>query len=246
MTTEAGMAGSPMRAALLPLERALLQHHGGWPRQRVRVLVDDGTEHAVPAALFFRSGRSRLAVDRAALRLCRGRVLDVGAGAGALALPLQEAGHEVTALELLPGAARILRDRGVRDVRQGNLWTFRWERPYDTVLALMNGTAPAGTLAGLPGLLDALACPLAPGGQLLVDSTDLRGRGERGRARRPDGRYVGELQYQLEHDGERGPPFPQLFVDPEQLAVAAAASGLAAAMVWSGRGGSYLVRMTRV
>ena len=121
MTTEAGMAGSPMRAALLPLERALLQHHGGWPRQRVRVFVDDGTEHTVPAALFFRSGRSRLAVDRAALRLCRGRVLDVGAGAGALALPLQEAGHEVTALKLLPGAARILRDRGVRDVRQGNL-----------------------------------------------------------------------------------------------------------------------------
>ena len=35
--------------------------------------------------------------------------------------------------------------RGVRDVRVGDLWTFDAERPYDTVLALMNGTATAAS-----------------------------------------------------------------------------------------------------
>ena len=131
----------------------------------VHVSIDDGTEQELPGA---------------ALALCRGRVLDVGAGVGALALPLQAAGHEVTALELLPGAVRVMRARGVRDARTGDLWTFEPDRGYDTVLALMNGAAAAGTVAGLIPLLAALAHSLAPHGQLLLDSTDLRGRGGRG------------------------------------------------------------------
>jgi SAM-dependent methyltransferase len=236
-----------MRTALAPLERALLRHHAGASAELVEVLVDDGTEHALPAALFFRGEGDRLEVDHAALALCRGRVLDAGACVGALALPLQAAGHDVTALELLPGAVEVMRARGVRDARLGDLWSFAPERGYDTVLALMNGAAAAGTMAGLIPLLAALARPLAVGGQLLIDSTDLRGRGGRGRARRRDGRYVGELQYQLSYQGERGPPFPQLFVDSERLSEAAAAVGLNAEVVWKGSNpeGAYLARLSR-
>jgi SAM-dependent methyltransferase len=240
------MSGSDARAALRPLERALLRHLAGSLDEVVAVRVDDGSSHGLPIALFFRGEEDRLEVDDVALALCRGRVLDVGACAGALTLPLQAAGHEVTALELLPGAVEVMRARGVRDARVGDLWTFQAERPFDTVLALMNGTAAAGTMAGLIPLLGALARPLAPGGQLLIDSTDLRGRSGRGRARRRDGRYVGELQYQLEYGGERGHPFPQLFVDAERLAEAGGVVGLDAEVVWQGRrpAGAYLARLT--
>ena len=209
----------------------------------VCVVMDDGGEQELPVTLFFRAGSDLLPADRAALALCRGRVLDVGAGAGALALPLQAAGHEVTALEVLPGAAAVLSARGVLDVRLGDLWAFRPDLPYDTVLALMNGTAAAGTLAGLVPLLGTLSGFLAEGGQVLLDSTDPR---EGGRpTERPDGRYVGEFQYQLEHKGERGPPFPQLFVDPERLAYAAAVAGLVAETVWRGEEGEFLARLVR-
>jgi SAM-dependent methyltransferase len=209
------------------------------------VHTDAGEVQRMPVALFFRSGARLRPIDRRALALCRGRVLDVGAGAGSTALALQSAGLEVTALELLPAAVTVMRARGVAGARLGDVRTFRTRRPYDTVLALMNGTAAAGTLAGLPAWLDALAAPLAEGGQLIVDSTDLREPGRR--AERGDGRYVGELQYQLEYDGERGPPFPQLFVDAERLAEAAAAVGLDAEVVWEGRNpeGAYLARLTR-
>ena len=205
--------------------------------------MDDGGVQEMPVGVFFRAGRSLRPADRQALALSRGRVLDVGAGGGALALALQDAGHPVTALEILPGAVRVLRERGVQEARRGDLWTFRPRRLYDTVLALMNGTAPAGTLAGLGPLLAALAAPLAPDGQLLVDSTDLREPGRR--PVRGDGRYVGELQYQLEYEGERGPPFPQLFVDPLRLGRAARSVGLAARVVWRGRAGEFLARVTR-
>lgn len=235
-----GRASRPdPRRALAPLERALLAYQRGVRDGTFRVRMDDGTEQELPVGIFFRAGAQLLPADGAALALARGRVLD----AGVVALALQNTGHEVTALEVLTGAVAVLRARGVRDARQADLWSFRPERPYDTVLALMNGTACAGMLAGLVPLLSALTAPLAADGQLLLDSTDLR---EPGRcARRSDGRYLGELQYQLEYDGERRPPFPQLFVDPDRLRRAAAAVGLVAKAVWHGVGEQFLARVTR-
>jgi SAM-dependent methyltransferase len=56
--------------------------------------------------------------QRRALRLVRGRVLDVGTGAGRVALHLQERGREVVAIDNSPGAVEAAKRRGVRDVRQ--------------------------------------------------------------------------------------------------------------------------------
>jgi SAM-dependent methyltransferase len=54
---------------------------------------------------------------RRALRFARGRVLDVGAGAGRVALHLQEKGQDVVAIDASPGAVEACRRRGVRDAR---------------------------------------------------------------------------------------------------------------------------------
>jgi SAM-dependent methyltransferase len=218
------------------------------------VYLDEDPEESMPVSVFFRSGDELMGVDREALARAWGRVLDGGAGVGALSLLLQEAGLPVTALEVVPEGVSIMAQRGVKDVRRGRLEDFVPAEPFDTILLLMNGTALAGTLAGLPPLLGTLGGLLAPGGQVLLDSTDLlegepwtgndEVRGTNGNDE-PGHAYPGELQYQLSFRGWKGSPFPQLFVDSRTLARMAGREGWRTEVVWRGRDRTYLARLTR-
>ena len=66
---------------------------------------------------YFAAYRKWPSRQRRALRLAQGRVLDVGGGAGRVALHLQQKGHEVVAIDSSPGAVEVCRRRGVRDTR---------------------------------------------------------------------------------------------------------------------------------
>lgn len=80
---------------------------------------DDGliVPSAGPAAYFSEPADWGLH-ERQALELARGRVLDIGCGAGRVSLFLQERGHEVVAIDVSPGAVATSRRRGVRQVHQ--------------------------------------------------------------------------------------------------------------------------------
>ena len=55
---------------------------------------------------------------RQAMRFVRGRVLDVGAGGGRVAVHLQERGHDVVSIDVSPGAIEACRRRGVLGARE--------------------------------------------------------------------------------------------------------------------------------
>src|SRR5437764_15405506 len=57
------------------------------------------------------------AVERRALRWVRGRVLDVGVGAGRAALEVQRRGRSLVGIDVSSGAAEVARWRGLLDVR---------------------------------------------------------------------------------------------------------------------------------
>jgi hypothetical protein len=114
----------------------------------------------------------------------------------------------------------------------------------DTVLMLMNGLGLAGTLDGLVPLLDSARRLLAPGGRVVADSTDPRQWLEpddlQADLLRQDGRYGGEVQFQLEFDGVRGEPVPFLYVDPETLRDRGLRAGLVLEEVRPFSDGTYL------
>lgn len=221
-----------------PLDAALAAYRAGRRNASVIMTTDVGGEESVSAELFFRGLEDMPPVEQKAVELARGRVLDLGAGAGAHSVPLSQAGLSTTAVEVLPTAREILTERGIRDVRAGGLESLEAGERFDTVLVLMNGLGLAGSLGGLERFLAALSARMAPGGQLLVDSTDPRAWGDP-----DDGRYPGEVHMRLAFEGREGPPFPFLFVDPEALRDVADSLGLDAEVVAEDEDGRFLARL---
>jgi SAM-dependent methyltransferase len=206
-------------------------------------------------------------VEAMALDLCRGRVLDIGAGTGRHSLLLQEEGLAVAALDRSPVALQIMAERGVHCRIAADL--FHWEgpeEPFDTLLLLMNGAGLVGSLAGLERFLSLARHWVQPTGQLLVDSTDLADLSEEGdaadlpqvessanseaedREKGRDCRTAGEakarvVNFVAEYGGQRGDPFPWLFVDPETLLRCAHANGWQGQILYQEPEGAFLARL---
>src|SRR5262245_32405390 len=177
--------------------------------------------------------------------MCRGRLLDVGAGAGRHSLALQEQGFSVCAVEVVPQCVEIMKRRGIKEVHCADVLTFQAE-PFDTVLCIMNGVTLAGSLAGLEPFLIHLLGLTKPDGQLLIDSTDLRELPELSdvvKSKTAAGEYFGEMRVQIEYKGVRGEPFNELYIHPELLAEISARAGWTCKVIFKELGIRYLAQL---
>jgi SAM-dependent methyltransferase len=161
---------------------ALNDHLDGRAVDELLLEVDDGT--VVPAMdpeWFFRTEPDWEPEERRLIEMVtHGPVLDLGAGAGRVALHLQERGLRVTAVESSPGAARVCRRRGVRDVRVQDLNSPPADQAWRTILLLCGNLGLGGSWDGNRRLLVRLAEISAPDAVLLADSVDYTGRAEIG------------------------------------------------------------------
>ncbi len=236
-------------AAWKPHGAALLDYFKGDTSAEVVVHGDDGETETVPIRVFFRGPADFSALEEAALDLCRGRVLDAGAGSGCHSLVLQEQGLPVCAIDIAPQAVEVMRKRGVQDARCSDVFSFGAE-PFDTVLLMMNGIGVVGDLAGLDRFLVEAGRLLKPDGQILLDSYDPGWTEDRENAVPPavgarPNRYSGEMRFQLEYKGAMGPPLEWLFVDSATLAGHARRAGWSCEVIWQEEEGHYLARLTR-
>jgi 2-polyprenyl-3-methyl-5-hydroxy-6-metoxy-1,4-benzoquinol methylase len=231
-----------MQQAYDPHGAALLDCFRG-DRSAMLICHQDGARDDVPASFWLRETMDPL--EALALDLSCGHVLDVGAGAGLHALELQRRGLRVTAIDIASECIAIMRERGVRDAQLADLYAFNGG-PFDTIVCLCNGLDKVGRLADLPKFLDRMRCLLAPGGQLLADSFDLRIGADDARlaelsAKEAAGRYFGEIDLHFEYKGRRGAPFSTLQVDYQTLERVCASKGWRCELIDSA-GGHYLAR----
>ena len=207
-----------------------------------------GTSELVPVRHFFRDFDAMPDLEKHALEHCRGKVLDIGCGVGSHCLYLQESGLECMGLDNNCKAVEVAAARGVQNTLCKDIYEVEVGN-FDTLLLLMNGAGIAGTLDGLRGLLHHLSDLLAPGGQILMDSSDLIYMFEED----ADGgiwvpgnvAYYGEVTYRWEYKGQQGAEFPWLFVDFGTLEREAGRLGYEATLVREGPHYDYLARLTR-
>lgn len=197
-------------------------------------------------AIFFRGIAEMSAIEVTALDHCRGSVIDVGAGAGCHALELQNRNLRVTAVDKSELSCEVMRERGIREVICSDIFDITAGR-YDTILMLMNGTGIAGTLEGLSRLLRHLKILLAPGGQILLDSSDISYL-----FTEEDGsvwidlsreNYYGEMIYEMTYENVRSEKFFWLFVDCDTLCETAIRLGFSCTRIADGENGEYLARL---
>ncbi len=134
---------------------------------------DDGFVYAGDPSDYFEPVRKWPRTERRVLRFVRGRVLDVGCGAGRAALALQEKGLEVVAIDESPLAVEVARRRGVADARPLALCDVDESLGlFDTILILRNNLGLAGTDAAGRRLLLRLHRLTGERGRLVTDSVD--------------------------------------------------------------------------
>ena len=196
-------------------------------------------------AYLFRTYQEMPKIEKKALQLAKGKILDVGCGAGSHSLYLQQKGFDVTVIDISPNAIKACQLRGVKDARVQHLLELENE-PFDTILLLMNGTGIFGTLAETSKYLQKLKSLLTPNGQILIDSSDIIymfDQDEDGAYMVPADGYYGELTFNVSYKGQTEDTFPWLYLDYNTLQNASHANGLQCELLLEGNHFDYLARL---
>ena len=228
-----------------PMGAAILDYQKSGKAGRLRVLSSMFEEDEMPVKHLFRNLEEMPMLEQKALSLAKGKVLDVGAGAGCHALALQAQSIAVKAIDISPLSCEAMELRGVKDAECINLFDEHLETGFDTILLLMNGTGIAGKIENLPALFNRLKALLNKDGQILIDSSDIKYIYEN-----EDGSfdinlnaaYYGEVDYQMVYKDVKGDSFDWLYVDFPLLKSIAESCGLHGELIAEGEHYDYLAR----
>lgn len=205
-------------------------------------------EDEMSVSYLFRSYNEMPKLEQKALQLTFGKTLDVGCGAGSHSLSLQnDRKLDVTAIDISEKAIETCKLRGVKNVKVQNILDFEGEK-FDTILLLMNGTGIFGKLENCNQYLSKLKSLLNPGGQILIDSSDIIymfDEDEDGGKWIPSSNdYYGELVFNITYKGEKEDAFDWLYLDYNTLQNAANANGLKCELILEGDHYDYLAKLS--
>ena len=229
------------------LGNALNDYHQNLHVGDITTYSSMGDEDVLPLAHLFRSYNEMPLLEQKALQSVKGKILDIGCGAGSHCLYLQNNGFNVTGIDISKGAVEVAKKRGVEQVIHTDLLSFTGAK-FDTLLLLMNGIGIVGRLKLLSTYLDHLKSLLKPNGQILLDSSDIIymfDKDEDGGHWIPGHLdYYGEVQFQMSYNQENGPIFDWLYVDFNTLAHYAEKQQLACELLAEGNHYDYLAKLS--
>ncbi|MFK8303436.1 class I SAM-dependent methyltransferase [Capnocytophaga stomatis] len=226
--------------------QAILDYQQGNYTEDIKTETTISEEDILPLPYLFRSFKEMPKLEQKALRLARGKVLEVGCGAGSHGLYLQnERNLEVHSIDISPKAVEACKLRGLKNVSVANVMDF--EGKFDTILLLMNGAGMCGRLKQMGTFLAKIKSLLAPNGQILTDSSDIIymfDKNEDGTYDVPlHFDYYGEVDYLVKYKKEKEEPFAWLYVDYNTLQNVAHSVGLQCELVAEGEHYDYLAKM---
>jgi SAM-dependent methyltransferase len=228
--------------------RAILDYQTNNHPENLITETDISEKDEMPVAYLFRSFSEMPVLEQKALALAKGKILDVGCGAGSHSLYLQNERHlEVISIDISTNAIKTCELRGLKNTRIQDIMTLQNEK-FDTILLLMNGSGIFGKLANVPKHLQLLKSLLNKNGRILLDSSDIVYMFDED----ADGRkwlpvtkdYYGEVVFNISYKGKTEKSFDWLYLDYNTLRDIAAANGLQCELILEGGHYDYLAGLT--
>lgn len=229
-----------------PMGAAIYDYFKNRKAGKLRVFSSQFEEDEIPVSELFRTYEQMPLLERTALNMAQGRILDVGAGCGCHSLALKKMGKECVAIDISPLSVEVMRARGL-DARLVNLFDTHFAERFDTILMLMNGSGIIGRVENFGDFFQRMKLLLNPSGCILMDSSDLRYLFEE-----EDGSFVvdlagdyyGQLDFQMQYKQIKGEAFDWLYVDFNTLSLYASQYGFKAELVKEGSHYDYLAKLT--
>jgi SAM-dependent methyltransferase len=221
----------------------------GEPRYEI-VERDDGMIRAndFSAATYFSDYADWDPLERKAIRLAYGRVLDIGCGAGRHSLYLQDRGFEVTAIDASPLSVRVARLRGLRRAKVMSIDEIGAFPPasFETVLLLGYNFGLMGSPRRAHRLLRLLHRITSEDAAIIAMTVDQRctsdpaDRAYQARQKRR-GKWPGQVRFRLRYRNLMSPWRDDLSVSRSELRTLLEGSGWAVRRFLDGRGGTYVM-----
>ena len=191
-------------------------------------------------------------LERRALEHVKGRVLDVGCGAGRHSLWLPEKGFEVVAVDVSPLAVEVTRLRGVRNCRVMDATNLSFSpNSFDTILLMGNNFGVAGNVDGTKRMLEKLYQITSKDAIVIATSRDPAATDNPEHLKyhelnRKRGRPIGQVTIRLEYKGEVGDWFDLLQASPDEMEEICKLAGWSPAQIFKDKNGMYAAILRKV
>lgn len=162
--------------------------------------------------------------EKRAVGFARGRILDVGCGAGRHALYLQKKGFDVTAIDNSPGAIEVCKLRGVKRALVRSIAEVDKFKPasFDCVLMLGNNFGLVSNPKKAKTILKKFARITSPEAKIIAGTrdpymTDDPNHLQYHELNRRRGRMPGQIRIRVRYGKIVGEWMDYLFVSPEEM-----------------------------
>lgn len=188
--------------------------------ERDDLYIDTGSE----AGIYFSEYKDWLTLDKQAIKFAKGRVLDVGCGAGRHALYLQQKGFDVTGIDNSPGAIKVCKLRGLKKALARSIEEidkFK-SNSFDTIQMFGNNFGLFGSRENARNILKKMLQITSPEARIVALTlnpymTDNPHHLAYSRANKKRGRMGGQIRFRIRFGKTVGEWFDYLFVSPEEM-----------------------------
>ena len=127
------------------------------------------------APVYFAEFKDWPNIEKQAIKLAKGKILDIGAGAGRNSLYLQKKGFDVTAIDNSFLAVKVCKKRGLKKAKVLPIEKINIFQPniFDTIIMFGNNFGLFGSYKKAKTLLKKLYKITSPGALILAESNDV-------------------------------------------------------------------------